>query len=260
MKFFLNEILENEEIRKCLQENGHLADEGKKIAAQIATTGECISLDHGILPIFVLGYLADYALEKNSARGIPREITVDTLKDVNVWFDNYQEEYGKLGLAEFGWLFHHYTGRLFRLGRLQFAVGKAPVEVPSGEYVLETHIPQGEPLDSTACLASFESAKVFFAKYFPETPAQYFTCHSWLLCPNLAQVADEDSNIVRFMRLWQHYPCASDHSAQTVQRVFGFGVTKDQIAHRPVRTRLQKRVQEYLLSGGDLSACAGYRV
>ena len=259
MHFFVDEILENEEIKACLSDHDPLAAKGREIAQEMARTGVRAKLEPGMLPIYVLAYLADDVLKKNSARGIPRQITVDTLKDVNVWLGNYSLQYGKPGLAEFAWLSNHYLGKLFCLGRLQFIAVNAPADVPAGQFALETHIPQGKPLALDACMASFAQAKDFFAKYFPEKPAEYFICHSWLLCPNLAKVLNKESNIVRFMQLWDQYPCKPDQSAQAMQRVFGFGFQAAELPNAPETTSLQKQMKAYLLGGGDLSACAGYR-
>ena len=53
-------------------------------------------------------------------RGIPESITVDTLGDIEIWIKEYRTRYGMLGLEEFGWLINHLSGRLYKLGRLQF--------------------------------------------------------------------------------------------------------------------------------------------
>lgn len=257
MQFFINDILENDAVREILRTSPALAAEGRDIARRIIA-GETITPPAGLLPIAVLAYLADYALERNTARSIPRDITVTTLKDVNVWMDNYETQYGAVGLAEFPWLIHHYIGDLFRLGRLQYRLAPPLPGVP-GPVAVETHIPQGEPLNVDACLASFAQAKDFFATYFPNEMPTHFMCDSWLLSPNLAQVLDEESNIVRFMRLWTTIPFPGDGSAQAIQRVFGFGFSREQLAVAPENTGLQRRLKAYLLGGGSLDIVAGYR-
>lgn len=260
MDFFLNEILENEEIRHLLAENKALEVQGKAIAQEIIQTGNVPQIEAGLLPIFVLGHLSDYALRKNLERGIEKEITVNTLKDINIWLDNYKTQFGKAGLGEFHWLIHHYTGDLFRLGRLQFRIEKCLPGIPMGGYAIETHIPQGEPLDVEACRESFQWAKRFFKEHFSQYTPTCFMCDSWLLNPNLSEILDESSNIVRFMKLWTQFPFPGDDSAQAIERVFGFGYTRKDTANFPEVTRLQKRFKEYLLSGGTLNITGGYRI
>ena len=259
MSFFIDEILEEDAVREVLRNNPAMAEEGRDIAHRIQN-GEPIIPPAGLLPLFVLAHLADYALEKNTARDIPYEITVATLKDVNVWLANYDAQYGGIGLAQFSWLVRHYTGDMFRLGRLQFRL-KAPLAgMPAAEVAIETHIPQGEPLDTAACLASFAQAKDFFATYFPEHTPAYFMCDSWLLSPDLVQVAAEDSNILQFMRLWTPVPFPADNSRQAIERVFGFGFSAERLAEAPETTALQRRLKAYLLGGGSINISAGYRL
>ena len=259
MKFFIEEILENDRIKEILLKDTETAAEGKKIADEIIATGNVPSLSAGFLPIFVLAYLADYALELNSSKGISKDITVATLKDVNIWLDNYETQYGKLGLAEFCWLKYHYTGDLFRLGRLQFRIEKCLEGVPSGEVAIETHIPQGEPLKVDACLESFAMAKEFFKKFYPQYAPEYFMCDSWLLNPNLAKVLPEESNIVKFMRLWETFPFPADNNTQVINRVFGLGFKKENLPNAPETTSLQKAMKAYLLAGGEMNMAGGCR-
>ena len=258
MDFFINEILENDKIKEILLSETSYINEAKELAEKVKK-GEEFFIEKGILPIFVCAFLADYALEINSKRGISKEITVNTLKDVNVWLENYENQFGKIGLGEFCWLKYHYTGDLFRIGRLQYRLEKALDGVPAGEIAIETHIPQGEPLTKDACLKSFEMAKEFFAKIFPDAKPQYFMCDSWLLNPNLSFILPENSNIVQFMRLWTPIPFVSDNSSQAVERVFGFGFKKENIENAPENSSLQRALKKYIIDGGAMDLTAGYR-
>lgn len=258
MRFFVEEILEDERVIQELHKHSELMEKGKIIADYIVKNNDYPNIEAGVLPIYVLGYLADSALERNLERGISREITVQTLKDVNVWIRNYENQYGDIGLAEFHWLIFHYTSRLFRLGRLQFQLVATDKAIPTGDFVIETHIPQGEPLNIEQCMLSFEVAAKFYETYFPEYKADYFMCHSWLLNPRIADILNENSNIVRFMRLWSKYDIPSDDSAQAIERVFGFGFKQEELAFAPESTTLQKALKEYLLSGNTLNITAGY--
>ncbi len=257
MEFFVNEILENEDLKKKII--NYDRKEGSAQVAQSIINGHRPNIEKGIFPLCVLAYLAPYALELNNKRGIAKDITVKTLKDVNVWVDNYYNRYSELGLGEFHWLVNHYTGDLFRLGRLQFRLEKSLDGIPEGEYAIETHIPQGEALTEEKCLESFKCATTFFKKYFPQTPVKYFMCDSWLLNPNLADILNEKSNIVKFMRLWTPVSFASDNSSQAIERVFGFDFKRDNIKNAPENTSLQKALKEYLLSGGDMDLTLGWR-
>lgn len=257
MDFFLNDILEDGEIRSLMLRDQALYPQAAELA-QAIRQGERPRLTPGMLPLFVLAHLADHALQVNAARGIPRSVTVATLKDVNIWIANHRQLYGQPGVMEFGWLLLHYTGDLFRLGRLQFRIEKTAHGVP-GEYAIETHIPQGEPLREADCLASFEEAKRFFAQYFSGFRPEGFMCHSWLLNPHLADILSEESNIVRFMRLWTTVCIDPDGSAQAMERTFGFAFRREQLPDAPESTTLQRALKQYLLEGKQMDAAVGYR-
>lgn len=257
--FFFNEILENNDLKNLLLHDEALMAQGKVIAEEMISTGRNIYPEAGLLPLAVLAYLADYALEKNNSRNIPRDITVASLKDVNPWVINYKNTYGKPGFAEFGWMINSYRGERFKLGRLQFNFGHVNEYIPEGDICLEVHIPQGEPLTKEACLQSFQMAKEFFKKFYPDKNPKYFMCDSWLLSPDLINIADENSNIVQFMKLWTQFPFQGDNSAQAMERVFGFNFKREDLKNAPENTRLQSNLKAYLLSGGNINMSAGYR-
>ena len=259
MNFFINEIIEDQRIKDLLSSDTAMAAEAKAVADTFLETGEEPQLEAGIFPIFVLGYMADHALAVNTARGIDRAVTVATLKDINLWIGNYELQHGVLGLAEFHWLMKHYTGRLFRLGRLQFIFEPVKYGAPEGDVVLDTHIPQDEPLTEEACLASFAWAKDFFARHFPEQKPQYFICGSWLLNPQLATLLGEDANITKFMRLWSGHCPAGSTSNQAIQRVFGLGFKAEDMENAPENTTLQRKLKAHFLAGGTLKGTGGYR-
>ncbi len=258
MDFFINEVLENDEIKEILLKDTESQIRAKAVAEEMKK-GNIPEPEKGLFPIFILAYMADYALEKNNKRGIPKDITVKTLKDINVWLENYRAQYNESGLGEFCWLKYHYTGDLFHIGRLQYRLEKPLEGIPSGAIAIETHIPQGEPLTEEDCLESFKMAAEFFLKFFPESKPEYFMCDSWLLNPNLEKILKPTSNIVKFMRLWTPIPFVSDHSSQAIERVFGFGFKKENIKNAPETTSLQKALKAYLLSGGSMDLTAGYR-
>ncbi len=256
MDFFINEILENEKIKELLV-NFDKKEEARQVAQNVIN-GERPKLEKGIFPLCVLAYIAPFALETNNKKGISKEITVKTLKDVNVWLDNYFLRYNEYGLGEFSWLIYHYTGDLFQLGRLQFRLEKSLDGIPEGEYAIETHIPQGDALTEEKCLEAFDEARVFFEKYFPGNDAKYFMCDSWLLNPNLAKILKEESNIVKFMRLWTPVPFVSDNGSQAIERVFGFGFKKENLINAPENTSLQKALKKFMLEGGNMDLTLGW--
>lgn len=258
MKFFIEQIIEFDEVRDILiRDPENLKEKAKEIADEFIKTNVKPKLPEGMLPVFVLGYMCENAIRKYDARGVDREISLRTLRDINVWLQNYKNRYDEWGVWTFSWLAYAYRGDLFHLGRLQFRLERVLDGVPSGKFGIETHIPQGSPLKYEECLESFDMAREFFKKHFPEYAPEYFMCNSWLLNPNLEKLAPE-SNIAKFMKLWNKMEFPDDKGAQAVERIFGFGAKLSDVPDFVPTTTLQKNAKEFLLSGGDLRMTAGY--
>lgn len=64
------------------------------------------------------------ARELHRARGVPPEIVSATMADIGLWMRRIRARKGRWGLAETHWLVHHVRGSLYRLGRVQFMVGR----------------------------------------------------------------------------------------------------------------------------------------
>ncbi len=57
-------------------------------------------------------------------RGISDDVLADTLHDFGLWIAHAYNHGQGHTLGEFNWLTHHFSGKLFRLGRLQFVAVK----------------------------------------------------------------------------------------------------------------------------------------
>jgi len=84
------------------------------------------SLGEGALLFYVYILLSGfhYIKDFHYRRGIPEEVTLDTLADLELWIREYRRLHGRWGLREYGWLYRHFLGRLYKLGRLQFEMAR----------------------------------------------------------------------------------------------------------------------------------------
>src|SRR5581483_4190030 len=72
-----------------------------------------------------LGALRD-VLDKHAARGIPERATYATLGDVGLQVAHYHARNGGVyGFDGAFWIFNHFRGDLFQIGRLQYELGVA---------------------------------------------------------------------------------------------------------------------------------------
>lgn len=185
--------------------------------------------------------------------GIDEKIYYDTMSDIKIWC----EKTGNKGIREYMWLRNHVKFELFRLGRLQFQLyecknktllyNKLPFRY--GDKLINVHIPEGEKLTGDKCEESFTMAGEFFAKYFPDYKYEYYLCESWLLFEGNREFMRDDSNIVKFMDMFE--PCYSMRiDVQAIERIYG----KRQLFKKNYSedTDLQKRAKDYMIKGNKL--------
>lgn len=286
-----------------------------------------------LYPLMVFAAAAGLTKELNGRAGIPEYITIETLKDINIWIDNFYQTNRRYGLAEHPWLARHYSGNLFKIGRLQYEILPYPdwgyvfknsktgefvtlsanaqisssghitgssgeedcmfqasfsfngevfegnkidtengivleqkvtlstsewqLVLKPGDLVWNLHIPQGEKMDYELCLESMKLAGEFFEKHFSELRFSAIICGSWLLDSNLVHILPQNSNIVRFMRLWHKLPIKAG-VPMIFERVYGFGFKEKDIASAPENSTLQKNLKRYILDGGKTYTTGGY--
>ncbi|MDE7337317.1 MAG: acyltransferase domain-containing protein, partial [Clostridia bacterium] len=167
---------------------------------------------------------AEKTLLKYRDKGIDEEVFKATFDDIRIWCENYDNK----GLDNIGWIKNHVKFELFKIGRLQFQFYKCRLPYLNysnfpfsrGEKVINIHIPQGEKLDIEECKKSICKANEFFKTYFPKYKYNYYFCESWLLFEGNRKFMDPNSNIVKFMNMFDI--CGSvDFEKQTFERVFG---------------------------------------
>lgn len=199
------------------------------------------------------------AYEEYRLKGIADEIYFDTFTDIEIWSQTCRRDSGEYGLEQINWLQEHVLLRLFKLGRLQFqpvAFGEdlevEGIRVSRNQLVLNVHIPEGAPLDPRQVEDSFQLAKAFFRGVTP-----VFICSSWLLYPNLSDVLEPESNILKFQQHFYIYK-VDDHSRQAEERIFQ---TRNLDLTRYVeRTSLQRSAKAYLQAGHKLGSGFGIKL
>lgn len=197
-------------------------------------------------------YLCEEVRKGYEKKGIPEEIMLDTLNDLVIWTEEWSNVKGTLYLGELDWIKRHMSMNLFRLGRLQFAMGKAEHDIPKfgvkkGESVLEVHIPENGSFTPEECEASFEKAKKFFATYYPEFEYKCFTCHSWLLDPTLKEFLSPESNIIKFQ---DRFTRVHDDVSEAILRyVFQWNTTSVNLKQAVAASSFAAKIKKAVMSG-----------
>lgn len=198
-------------------------------------------------------YFCEEVSRKYADMGIDEEVFFDTMKDVVVWTKLWSDAMGELWLEELFWLVHHTRIKIFKLGRLQFCMGKMEHDCPAlgireGEPCLEVHIPgTGEPLDIDECKKSFALAREFFKKHFPDFDYKCFSCHSWLLDDTLKEYLKPDSNIIRFAELFA--PVHKDESYSLLKFMFKCDTNYDNLHKYEPKTAFAEKIKTDVIGG-----------
>ncbi|WP_108252810.1 acyltransferase domain-containing protein [Planctomonas deserti] len=200
-------------------------------------------------------------VEWHRARGIPEDVTRDTLADVGRHVAISRRVTGEFGLQTWRWLTHHLTARIFALGRLQFALQRTKVAYAGafeeGDWVLALHIPESGPLRPDLVDESLSLASGFFAEHFPDKPVTVATCDSWMLDPYLVERMPAETNVGSFIRRFTPLGVTKDAPAEALYFVFR---TRDlsRVPELPRETSLQRAVLERADRGETWQLAWGY--
>ena len=205
-------------------------------------------------------YMCQALEERYQKLGIGEAILMDTLRDIVRWTENWTLVKGHLCLFELTWLERIMDARLFKVGRLQFYMAPARLDVPEfgirqGDPVVELHIPRGEKMTPEAVDASLAQGKAFLERYFPEYHYEYLTCISWLLDEKLKEYLPETSNIIRFGN--RFHKVFSQESNFLLRFLFRWDTSEENLAQQVCNTQFQKTIRDAVLRGEVFHVTAG---
>ncbi|WP_329397904.1 acyltransferase domain-containing protein [Streptomyces melanogenes] len=218
-----------------------------------------------LFPVLVLLATLPHTRAYHDECAVPADIARRTLADLGRHLAVHRRRYGNAGLVDPRWLWPHFRGELYQLGRLQFqrarlgertgeAVRAAGLPLGPGDACLSIHIPDFRgPLTPRACDASLALARDFFALHYPEETYRVAVCHSWLLDAQLEKHLPEESNIVRFQRRFS----TSYRETEADDRLPVFFVFGD--PDLPVEALLQRTAVERAVAGHLLAGEHWYR-
>ncbi len=206
-------------------------------------------------------YFCQELENRYAKQGIDDKILYDTLSDLVYWTGIHDSLTGELGLSEVNWVKNHLSGKLFRLGRLQYCFGECGGDIDAlgikkGEKIIEVHIPAGESLELSACEASVEQARAFYKTYFPQENYRCFTCSSWLLDDTLIHFMKETSNIIKFQRMFTLV--SKKESFAILKYSLGWNARKENLHEFAPVNGFTERVIKHVEAGGVFYAGFGY--
>ena len=175
-------------------------------------------------------------------KGISDDIYFATMKCYTRFIDETYKITGKLYFDRYWWTARQAGGHLFRVGELEYEI-----KTINNNKVIGIHIPSDADFSKDAIDKSFEQAKRFFEKYYPELRGCEWRCHSWLLDDLLQNMLESDSNIISFQKRFEIFD-KGEADTEFIEWLFQ-SRTKD-YKSLPEKTSLQRKMKIHILAGG----------
>lgn len=153
--------------------------------------------------------------------------------------------YKGIRISQMLWAIYFIRVRIIEVGRLQYELYKNNIKI---------HIPGETKLDYNEVMNSLKKSKVYINKYFKLDNYKYY-CESWLLSPNLKDMLNKDSNIMRFQSLFD-----IKEGKTCIDDILNFVFNIDEVEeynNLKEETSLQRNLKKHLLQGNDINIGIG---
>ena len=240
----------------------HFADPSLTYVDKSPTIEKIAQKEHGDL-LCVLLYMAasGYTRETYHKFGIPDSILYDSFNCLPEKMETLKRFKGYWGYPSVIWPVRIAGLEIFRIGRLSYAMERAPqdifadgkVLIPKGGTYVHIHIADNDKL--IGCAESINAARTFFADFYPQYKDTVFYTRTWLLDPRLSEILSENSNILQFQKAFRIFG-KIDGEEQILSRVFG--TVEENFDEYSAENSLQRGILSYLKSGKRLGSGMGY--
>lgn len=205
-----------------------------------------------ILVIEILASLKVY--DKYLKLGISDEIYFSTMQIFSRYVSESIEKNGVIGFDRAFWAWRHTSMQIFRLGTFEYEYTEY-----EGDSVISLHIPPDAILKDEEMTFSFNFAREFTSKYFPERKNDKIITETWLISPKLKELLGENSKILSFMDRFKVTKTVPHEGA--LKFLFGikntFDLSKVDINELPENTSLQRAVKNLYLKGERIGSGYG---
>ena len=159
--------------------------------------------------------------------------------------DIYLKKYNNIRVSQMLWGAYFINGKLIEVGRLQYELDNNNIYI---------HIPDGEKLNHEKVIDSLNKSKKYINKYFSISNYSYY-CKSWLLSPQLKNMLNSTSNIIKFQTFFD-----ITEGESCIEDILNFVFNTHKIEDYKLleeNTRLQKNIKQFLLNGNDIKLGLG---
>lgn len=188
-------------------------------------------------------------------KGIAEEIFIATFKTFARFVNEHKVSYGTYGFDRDFWTVRQIAGDIFRIGELEYELF-----CHSGKRGIGLHIPSDASLEREKLQESYQEAKEFLKRYFPEYEDVPILCESWMLSPVLEKLLSENSKILKFQKEFAVETVDYDNNSflEWVFKKRDYDASEFQML--PETTSLQRNMKKYILAGGRVGEGEGYLI
>ena len=198
--------------------------------------------------VMLLLYIAVEERNHGAWARYPEDVFINSMLVFTRSVDFAKKAVGKETWTKGPWPLIHVSARWFRLGELEFELNEE-----HGTKEIHIHIPAGAKLTPDALRETFALEKRFMHEYLPEWAGLTHACESWMMSPKLKELLPENSRILWFQSLFD-----IERYTPTLRWVLEFVFNLEEFQQRDVdlhtlfeKTSLQRRMKQYILSGGN---------
>ena len=181
--------------------------------------------------------------------GIQKQIYIDTMKFCTRFLHEYYRINNHYKFVWSWWFTRQLSFQEFRVGCLEYEF------IEEKDKFISIHIPSDADLSPEEVDKSFRDFSQFIENYFPDWLNAQWVCESWMMSPELTKLLDDKSNILAFQNRFE-IESNNYESMGVLDWVYpGFKTVSDDL---PEKTRLQKTMKEFLLSGNKVGWAKGF--
>lgn len=182
-------------------------------------------------------------------KGIPDDIFIATMKFFTRFINEHMVSLGTYRFTWAWWVPRQLSFNEFRIGELEYET----IDNNEGKSI-SIHIPSDADMSTANLRKSYLDARKFFLNYYPEYKDANMYCDSWLLSPALEKLLPEGSNILKFQKAFM-----IDRVDYETNHFMYWVYKRDDIpwGDLPENTSLQRKMKEYILSGGKVGSASG---
>ena len=192
--------------------------------------------------------------------GISQEIMWDTLIDLKCKLIEHRNVEGHWGTDAIAWYRRVFTGKIIKLGRLEYepitykwetSYGDTVKEIP----VINMHVPSCGSLPPESVLDSLKRAYRYFGT---EGQPLTFVAASWMMYPPMCEaVFGKDSNLYFFYSCFDMLEQYADPANKNFWRIFNMHYSPTALNAAPADTTLRRNLLAWMKAGNDMGVGRG---